>query len=328
MSHNLTDARSLGEIPQTGVSTQNGLVSPQLAQYVTNIPWNHAKSAAEKAIKLIPEGISSLYGIPRGGSVAVLLLAQALEVEHRWYRLSETPTPGTLIVDDICDSGATLWPYREAGYQTLSLFSKHPDLEGFPHGISLPKDTWVKFPWDEASTTPEDAVRRLLQFLGEDPNDPELKETPRRFISLLQELTAARNTEISGTTFAHEGEDLVVVRDIPLNSLCAHHMMAFSGVAHIGYIPHGRILGLSKFARVVASIAAGLTTQEEITHKVAMRISEMAKSSDVAVVTEATHSCMILRGAKAFGSSTVSSAMLGAFRAEPALRAEVMSFLR
>lgn len=172
------------------------------------------------------------------------------------------------------------------------------------------------------------AVRCLLRFLGRDPDDEHVKDTPRRVLALYRELLDQGQVEINGTTFASEADDLVVVKDIPLHSLCEHHMLPYSGVAHIGYIPNGRVLGLSKFARTVAKVASGLTVQETVTRNIALAISDMAPSEDVAVITEASHSCMILRGAKAFGTSTSASSMLGVFRTDVALRAEFLNLIR
>jgi GTP cyclohydrolase I len=294
---------------------------------------------------------SAVLGIPRGGMAVAYRIAWEMERRHPELVapvVDAAPSPehatdgrwrACLIVDDIVDSGATIAPYAAAGLETMSLIVRdasgaRPKYYGRDLGGA---GQYVEFPWDEVSGTPESSITRIIEFLGRDPLEPALKDTPRRFLDMLRELTELNDKEVATTTFDHDGDDLIIVKDIPFYSLCEHHIMAYGGVAHIGYLPkayeghdrkHSKILGLSKFARIVAKEAAGLTTQERVTSRVARAVAEGASSPDVAVVTEATHSCMILRGAKAFGSSTTSATMLGQFRTEASLRAEFYSLLR
>jgi len=214
---------------------------------------------------------------------------------------------------------------------SVVLVSKQPQPFGDAYAALLLADysSWVTFPWEKADPDqgrPEDAVRRLIEYVGADPTTPELVETPRRVLKFLDELRERADGDFEATAFEIDHQDLVVVRTIPLYSLCPHHLLPFFGTAHVGYIPaRGRVLGLSKLARAVAKESAGLRTQEALTAAVADSIKQSAQTEDVAVVTKAVHSCMIMRGVKAFGSETITSSMLGEFRAQPALRAEFLS---
>jgi GTP cyclohydrolase I len=168
----------------------------------------------------------------------------------------------------------------------------------------------------------EVAVRDLLVALGHDPDSEHLSDTPRRVARAYAELLTPRSFDL--TTFPNdEGYDeLVLARDIPFQSLCQHHLLPFHGVAHVGYIPAGRILGLSKLARVVELFARGLQVQERLTSQIAGWLEERLEPKGVGVVLEAEHLCMSLRGVKATGSRTVTSALRGLVRDDPRTRME------
>ena len=168
----------------------------------------------------------------------------------------------------------------------------------------------------------EEAVRGLLVALGQDPDSVHLADTPRRVASAYAELLTPRSFDL--TTFPNdEGYDeLVLARDIPFQSLCEHHLLPFHGVAHVGYIPAGRILGLSKLARVVELFARGLQVQERLTSQVAGWLEEQLSPKGVGVVLEAEHLCMSLRGVRATGSRTVTSALRGLLRDDARTRTE------
>ena len=171
----------------------------------------------------------------------------------------------------------------------------------------------------------ERAVAELLAALGQDPADEHLRDTPRRVAAAYAELLTPRSFTL--TTFPnHEGYDeLVLARDIPFHSLCQHHMLPFRGVAHVGYLPADRILGLSKLARVVELFARGLQVQERLTKQVADWLEEHLAPKGVGVVLEAEHMCMSLRGVQAAGSRTVTSALHGRLRDDPRSRAEFLA---
>ena len=168
----------------------------------------------------------------------------------------------------------------------------------------------------------EQAVSDLLAALGQDPTAEHTKDTPRRVAAAYAELLTPR--EFTLTTFANdEGYDeLVLARDIPFHSLCEHHMLPFKGLAHVGYLPGERMLGLSKLARVVELFARGLQVQERLTKHVADWLQEALDPKGVGVVLEAEHLCMSLRGVQASGSLTVTSALHGALREDARSRSE------
>jgi GTP cyclohydrolase I len=167
-----------------------------------------------------------------------------------------------------------------------------------------------------------DAVRDLLGALGQDPGSEHLADTPRRVAAAYAELLTPEPFTL--TTFPNDGryDELVLARDVPFRSLCEHHLLPFHGVAHVGYLPGERIVGLSKLARTVEHFARGLQVQERLTQQVARCLQDNLHAKGVAVVLEAEHLCMSLRGVRAQGSRTVTSALLGLHREHPATRQE------
>jgi GTP cyclohydrolase I len=171
----------------------------------------------------------------------------------------------------------------------------------------------------------ERAARDLLEALGADLTDESLSETPRRMAAAYAELLTPE--PFNATTFANDGhyDELVLVRDIPFHSLCEHHLLPFVGVAHVGYIPGDRIIGLSKLARVVDHFARNLQVQERLTTQVADWFERELSPKGVGVVLEAEHTCMSLRGAAKPGTRTVTSALHGLVRDDPRTRQEFLT---
>jgi GTP cyclohydrolase I len=176
----------------------------------------------------------------------------------------------------------------------------------------------------------ERAGAAFLRALGVDPDDrahPDRALTPRRFAAAYAELLTPRPFDF--TTFANtEGYDeLVLVRDIPMRSVCEHHLLPFVGVAHVAYLPADRIVGLSKLPRIVEHYAGRLQTQERLTVQVADALEEHLEPRGVGVVIEAEHSCMVLRGARAGNASTTTSALRGLVRDNPSSRSEFLTLV-
>ena len=172
------------------------------------------------------------------------------------------------------------------------------------------------------------AAAAMLRALGLPIDDEDMLETPRRLVQAYAELLSPEPFEM--TTFPNsEGYDeLVLVRDIPVRSLCEHHMLPFVGVAHIGYLPADRIVGLSKLARTVDHFSRRVQTQERLTSQVADHLRQQLDPLGVGVVIEADHTCMSVRGARAQGTSTVTARLLGRLREDPATRAEFLALTR
>ena len=171
------------------------------------------------------------------------------------------------------------------------------------------------------------AVAQLLEALGHDPDSEHLADTPRRVADAYAELLTPRSFNL--TTFDNtEGYDeLVLARDLPFVSLCEHHLLPFAGVAHVGYLPDARILGLSKLARVVELFSRRLQVQERLTQQVANWLRDNVAPKGVGVVIEAEHQCMSLRGVTATGSRTLTSALHGTLRDDPRSRAEFFALV-
>ncbi|MFF2275299.1 GTP cyclohydrolase I FolE [Agromyces sp. NPDC058126] len=168
-----------------------------------------------------------------------------------------------------------------------------------------------------------DAVRALLVALGRDVESEHLADTPRRVADAYIEMLTPR--PFTPTTFPGEGYgELVVVRDIPFDSLCEHHLLPFRGVAHLGYVPGNRIIGLSKLARVVEQYARDLQVQERLTRQIADRLVEVLHPEGVGVVLEAEHLCMSLRGVQVAGTRTITSSLAGTVREDDRLRREFL----
>ena len=176
----------------------------------------------------------------------------------------------------------------------------------------------------------EKAVREILSAVGEDLNRDGLKDTPARVARMYGELLAGMhddpNTHIS-RVFNENYDEIVLLRDIPFYSICEHHLMPLIGSAHVAYLPAGKILGVSKLARIVDCFARRLQTQERLTYQIADCLMSNLKPLGVAVVLEAAHSCMTIRGIKKPGSVMVTSAVRGLFRKDPRSRNEIMSLI-
>jgi GTP cyclohydrolase I len=178
----------------------------------------------------------------------------------------------------------------------------------------------------------EALVKSMLGEIGEDPNREGLRRTPLRVAKAMDFLTSGYSMSaeeiIKKALFEEDVREMVVVRDIEFYSMCEHHMLPFFGHAHVGYLPDGKVVGLSKIARVVDVFARRLQVQERLTSQVADALMEHLGAHGVAVVMEASHTCMMMRGVQKQRSSTVSSAMRGTFETDPRTRSEFMSFIK
>ena len=174
--------------------------------------------------------------------------------------------------------------------------------------------------------------RGILQGLGEDPDREGLKNTPLRAARAMQYLCNGYDKDlneiVNNALFESESEEMVIVRDIELYSLCEHHLLPFIGKAHVAYIPTGQVIGLSKVARIVDMFARRLQIQENLTRQIADAMQEVTGAAGVAVVIEAKHMCMMMRGVEKQNSVMTSSAMLGVFRSSGTTRQEFLQLIR
>lgn len=176
------------------------------------------------------------------------------------------------------------------------------------------------------------ATRSILSAVGENPDREGLVRTPLRVAKALTELLSGYRVDpaklINNALFNVDYDDMVIVRDIPYNSLCEHHMLPFLGKAHVAYIPNGKVIGLSKIPRIVDMFAQRLQVQERMTRQIADFITDVLEPKGVAVVLDGIHMCSMIRGVKKHGSGMTTSAMLGVFRDDERTRAEFMAHVQ
>lgn len=176
-----------------------------------------------------------------------------------------------------------------------------------------------------------ESYRNAIEAIGENPEREGLLDTPKRAAKALEFLTSGYrqdlSTVVNGAVFESENDEMVVVRDIELYSMCEHHMLPFTGQCHIGYLPDGKVLGLSKFARITDMFARRLQIQENLTRQIALAIQEVTGARGVGVVVEARHFCMMMRGVEKQNSTMASSVMLGDFREHQATRSEFLRLI-
>jgi GTP cyclohydrolase I len=206
--------------------------------------------------------------------------------------------------------------------------STRPDRSSSAHGKNGQHPARTEVSQEEMMA----AVETLLLGVGEDPEREGLLKTPKRVAEALRFLTNGYNQSleqlVNGAIFDEGHEEMVLVRDITVFSLCEHHMLPFMGKAHVAYIPNQKVIGLSKLARIVEMYARRLQVQERLTRQVAEAVQTVLEPQGVAVVMEASHMCMVMRGVQKPGSWTVTSAMLGVFQDDQKTREEFLNLIR
>lgn len=274
-----------------------------------------------------------VYGVPRGGCVAALIVQSLAHRDGLSLMLLDRPdlTENTLIVDDIIDSGKTLRPFHEQGFTVDGLYrSKIAPSDLAPLAIEL--DGWCTFPYETAEGTgAEDVGTRLLQFIGEDPSRDGLKETPKRYLKAWRDMTIGYHQnpqEILSKCFDQPHDELVVLRGIEFHSTCEHHLLPFYGTAAVGYIPGKQVVGISKLARLVECFARRLQIQERLTQEIADAITSHLNPMGVGVVIKAKHSCMGARGVGKPDADMITSVTTGLLRTSPSARAEFLSLIQ
>lgn len=173
---------------------------------------------------------------------------------------------------------------------------------------------------------------KIIEAVGEDPNREGLLDTPKRAAKAMEYLTQGYRQTLQEITnnavFSSDADDMVLVQDIELYSMCEHHLLPFVGRCHIAYIPNGKVLGLSKFARIVDMFARRFQIQEQLTHQIAEAVQEVTNAKGVGVIVEAKHMCMMMRGVEKQNSKMRTSVMLGNFREDPKTRNEFLQLVK
>lgn len=272
----------------------------------------------------------AVYGIPRGGVPVAYLLAQRSGITA-----VNTPEEADFLVDDIIDSGVTadLWRTRYPEKAFFALINKN-SVESICNGEESKKYLsagWLVFPWEgNEDGSIEDNIRRLLQFVGEDPARGGLLETPHRVAKAWAHWTSGYNKDPAHILKVFEDgadgcDEMVIVKDIPFYTHCEHHMAPFFGTATVAYIPDGKIVGLSKISRIVDLFARRLQVQERLTNQIADALATHLQPKGVGVVIRARHLCMESRGICQQGHHTITSALRGVLKEKPEARAEFMA---
>lgn len=291
-------------------------------EYVT---WGQVEQAVADLAQMIEP--ADVYGVPRGGAVPAVMLAATLGTT-----VLDTPLPGCIVVDDLVDSGRTAEKW--GAYPFVALFRK-PTTPAMPHVITArERDGWLAFPWEASTTGPEDAVIRLLEWVGEDPSRDGIADTPKRVTKALREMTVGYDADVAGILATQFEQDeqysgIVALRSVPFHSMCEHHLLPFSGTADVAYIPgeSGKIVGLSKLARLVDAYARRLQVQERMTVQIVEALEEHLEPQGAACVIRAHHSCMALRGVNKDTGGMVTSEIRGAFYDDPRARSELMHLI-
>jgi GTP cyclohydrolase I len=178
----------------------------------------------------------------------------------------------------------------------------------------------------------EKNIKALIQAIGEDPDREGLRDTPERYARALKFLTQGYRTRlddiVNGAIFAADNDEMVIVKDIELYSLCEHHLLPFIGRCHVAYLPNRKVIGLSKIPRIVDMFARRLQIQENLTQQIARSVQKVSGAKGVGVVVEAKHLCMMMRGVEKQNSSMTTSAMLGRFREDHRTRTEFLTLIR
>lgn len=314
---------------------------------------------------------TGFYGVPQNGC----FVAQELTKYFAGVEVLDEPCKGCIVVDDIADTGKTIQPYVEEGYDCYTLFwsqkftEKAARLTGLAE-LAADKDSepwelklrgmklalsWIIFPWENKQIGgPEDAVVRLLEYIGEDPQREGLIKTPERVIRAWDEMTKGykvdTNALLKSATFTEvdDYDEMIIVKNIEFFSTCEHHMLPYFGKVSVGYIPgqiegddyvvkdkqdnvipaplptQRSVVGVSKIARLVEAHARRLQIQERMTQGIANDLMRALRPLGVGVIINAQHLCMMARGVKQAESIMTTSAMLGVFRTDVTTRAEFL----
>ncbi|MDD5740324.1 MAG: GTP cyclohydrolase I FolE [Candidatus Peribacteraceae bacterium] len=266
-----------------------------------------------------------VFGIPRGGIYPAMMIAGLL-LHENYVSITDDPARANIFIDDIIDSGETKRRY-EKQFPNVPFYALINKRDEKWNG------KWISFPWERMSNDdgPVENVRRLIEYIGDDPNREGLRETPQRVIRSYETIFGGYKQQAEDIIKIFEDgacDELVILKDIYFYSTCEHHLLPFSGKAHIGYIPDKRVIGISKLARILEMYTRRLQIQERIGQQVTETLMTLLKPKGAACVLEATHGCMTCRGVQKQGSVMVTSSLRGVFLDQVQTRNEFLSMIR
>lgn len=282
------------------------------------LTWNQVNLRIDELLKKVDiSNYDGIYGVPRGGMPIALIVSQKTGLSII-ESIIESEKP--LVVDDIIDSGNTRLRYSD--YDFISLFD------------AKEVNDWIEFPWERMNNEApaEDAVIRLIEFIGEDSKREGLVETPKRVIKAYEYLFSGykQNPSDFVKTFGEEAkcDEMVLLKDIEIYSMCEHHMLPFWGKAHIAYIPNERVIGVSKLARIADMYSRRLQIQERLVDQITTCLMDELKPKGAACVIEAAHFCMRMRGVQKQNSTMITSSLKGVFLDKQEVRQEFMNLIK
>jgi len=293
------------------------------------VEWGEMREqAAAIAERWSHADIGCVYGIPMGGWPVAMLVSSWLDCEMAFPMADlnqllalEADGQRVLVVDDLVDSGRTMQPYHEAGLRCDAMYRKrHSPASMAPQAEQV--SAWLQFPW-ERGNGPEDAVVRLLEGMGEDPTREGLRDTPRRVVKAMREMTNGLGVDpasVLGTTFTEPFGQAVYVRGIRFTSMCEHHLLPFVGTATVAYLPSDRVVGLSKVPRLVEVLAHRPQLQERLTREIADTLGGAIGALAVGVAIRAHHSCMGCRGVRQPDAEMVTVCLRGDWAGDDSMR--------
>ncbi len=296
-----------------------------MAAKLTNAQIHRYCLSLEEMIRASGKVYTSIYGVPMGGCPVAGMLAHMLDKP-----LYLTPEIGSLIVDDICDTGRTLASFPN---NDKAVIACRKDTINKVQYYAMVADEWIVFPWEGSNVgSISNNIERIIQHIGEDIKREGLIGTPERVARSFEKLYGGYKEsahEILSTTFSTNNYDeMIVLRDVKFYSTCEHHMLPFFGTVNIGYIPDSRIIGISKLARAVEVYARRLQIQERMVQQIADAIEEAIQPRGVMVVAEGQHFCMTARGVEKQDAVMVTSSLKGLFKTQQETRNEFLSLIK
>lgn len=295
-----------------------------------DLTWEDCRARANQVARHIernfPRAVElGVYAVPRGGIPAALLVLAEMAGLKRPIALEmvDEPRPGSIIVDDIIDTGATKARFKSNPFFALVDKQAEGKWDVMP---------WVTFPWERSGGEkegPAENIRRLLEFIGDDPMRDGLRGTPDRVLKSYGELFSGYKkdpADVMRTFELGSYSQMVVLKDIEFTSTCEHHMLPFIGSAHLAYLPNGKVIGISKLVRLLEIFSRRLQIQERICDQVVAALMEHLQPLGAACVLEASHHCMVCRGVQKQHSVMITSSLAGVFK-EPSVKAEFFAMI-